>query len=149
MADLTPKTINELPSASAVGLDDLFAISSGGTSKKVPGSAVVNTSGSGYCKMPDGTLTQWGVLYNQTVDVSSQLPNGMYYGTFYIDFPIAFKDGNYFAECTFRYSTGMGNPCGMAIGTHTASRGWFYLQDSTPRSGSDGRIAWMAIGRWK
>ena len=34
MAELTPKTINELPSATSLSDSDLFAISSGGESKK-------------------------------------------------------------------------------------------------------------------
>lgn len=36
MAELTPKTINELPEASYLSASDLFVISSGGASKKIP-----------------------------------------------------------------------------------------------------------------
>lgn len=35
MAELTPKTISELPAVAYINLDDLFAISSDGASKKV------------------------------------------------------------------------------------------------------------------
>lgn len=42
MAELAPKTINELPEASSLSDSDLFAISSGGTSKKTLWSTIKN-----------------------------------------------------------------------------------------------------------
>lgn len=41
MAELTPKTINELPLASSLGANDLIPISSGGEAKRLPGSAIM------------------------------------------------------------------------------------------------------------
>lgn len=43
MAELTPKTVNELPSASSLQDTDLFAISSGGAAKKALWSTIKGT----------------------------------------------------------------------------------------------------------
>lgn len=45
MADLTPKTVGELPEASSLSDSDLFAVSAGGASKKVLFSTVKNAFG--------------------------------------------------------------------------------------------------------
>lgn len=44
MAELTAKTIDELPLASVLGANDLIPISSGGAAKRLPGSAIVGWS---------------------------------------------------------------------------------------------------------
>lgn len=55
-------------------------------------------SGTGYCKMPDGTLIQWGILNVGDIEANS---TGA--GTF--TFPVAFINNNYIAASTSRYTT--------------------------------------------
>ena len=85
MATLTPKTINELPSATSLNASDLVPISSGGYSKKAAASAFWATSAGGYCKMPDGTLIQAG---------SVTIPSGVYTAT--VSFDVSFVSDNFF-----------------------------------------------------
>lgn len=88
MAELTGKTISELPSATALADTDLFAISSGGTSKKIQGSAIKSdlklraytgtiATGSNTTLM---TISDSWITSN-TIVVSCQFGNPMNVGT--------------------------------------------------------------------
>ena len=77
MADLTPKTIGELPEASAVGNSDLFAISQGGASKRSTWQTIKNAIELAFVKKSGdtmgGTLISEGGLYAK----SSELETGV------------------------------------------------------------------------
>jgi hypothetical protein len=86
--------IDQLPTlASPIGTDEI-PIERGTTTYKTPLSNVINTSGTNYCKMPDGTLICWG-KYSMTLtasDYSAWGTSGWYQRTFTpnISFPVNF-----------------------------------------------------------
>ena len=93
-----------------------------------------NDSGTNYCKMPDGTLIQWG-------DATIQLETDK----ITVNFPLAFVNTS--------YAIG-------AIGTYVSTKDMSFVyaaQTATTidiyRSGSDLSYSmpfkWFAIGRWK
>lgn len=150
MAELTPKTINELPAASTLGSTDYFAVSSGGEAKKVPGNAIVNTSGSGYCKMPDGTLLCWGAISVSQTNVDTAW--GSFYESSEINisgqtFPVPFVS---VPSLILRLRV---SPVSFLEDKITASTtglsGSFHMARPTIGYNCAGSIYWLAIGRWK
>lgn len=150
MAELTPKTITELPTADTVASTDYFAVSSGGESKKVPGNAVVNTSGSGYCKMPDGTLLCWGSISVSQTDVDTAW--GSFYESSEINisgqtFPVSFVSA---PSLILRLRA---SPVAFLEDKITASTtgltGSFRMTRPTIGYNCAGSIYWLATGRWK
>lgn len=148
MAELTPKVISELPTASAVGANDLFIISSGGVSKKVTGESVIGAGTTGSSRLPDGTFIQWG-----TVQLTEGTTSA--YGSFYIlnvtiVFPTAFYSSNYHASASARFGTGLATALGL---TGKAAAGCtMYWWDGVQRTLSEStplNIDWFAVGRWK
>lgn len=150
MAELTPKTITELPTVDTVASTDYFAVSSGGESKKVPGNAIVNTSGSGYCKMPDGTLLCWGSISVSQTNVDTA------WGSFYesseinissVSFPVPFAST---PTLLLRLRV---SPVAFLEDKITASTtglsGSFHMTRPTIGYNCAGSIYWLAIGRWK
>ena len=112
-----------------------------------------NNSGTGYCKMPDGTLIQWGRLSGITVNLTALGNSGLYGQTYVanngIVFPIAFVDSSYFVTGSFQYSTGNVFPLAVAYTAQATDHCFPSFFDAYARSGNDGRISWQAIGRWK
>lgn len=112
----------------------------------------VNDSAYSYCKMPDGTLIQFGTLSNVTVNLT-QANNLLYQQTssdIRIDFPVAFaNNSNYRVFGTFQYSTGSGFPIAVSANAKTQTYCLPTISDVYPRSGNEGRIDWCAIGRWR
>lgn len=112
---------------------------------------VMNNSGLDYCKMPDGTLIQWG---KQTLNMSDEMTligtSGIYKTpVFYISFPIDFANTNYVVYGMSRYSTGHI----VSLGAVPSLKGQFIAMayDFNKRSLNDGQflIRWQAVGRWK
>lgn len=110
---------------------------------------VSNDSGTGYCKMADGTMLQWGT-YNLTSGTMSQ------YGALYgvaatIVFPIAFNNANIVVTGSSKY----GNQPEMAFGmtsTITSAQVIVRLWDVASRAISSTNpfvVKWQAVGRWK
>lgn len=110
---------------------------------------VSNDSGTGYCKMADGTMLQWGTL-SLTSGTMSQ------YGALYgvaasIVFPIAFNDANIVVTGSSKY----GNQPEMSFGmtnSITASQAAVRLWDVASRAISSTNpfvVKWQAVGRWK
>ena len=88
----------------------------------------MNESNSSYCKMPDGTLIQWGVLSLVTAEVTA------------VTFPIPF-----ISNPSVVASTGAGAGRGYADTEDVTTTG-FTLWKSTSVSQW---ARWIAIGRWK
>ena len=109
-------------------------------------------SGDSYCKLPDGTLIQWGV--SRAAAGSGSLTqiasSGVYTGVLPITFPIAFTSGNNtFVHGSFRYSTGHDTPIApVSVSGNSAS---VRVYDFFARPLDDGLITlrWLAVGRWK
>lgn len=174
MAELTPKTVNELPSASSLQDTDLFPISSGGSAKKTLwsviktaiasaffplsianggtgattaaaaraalGAAEPNESAIGYCKMPDGTLIQWGTF-------TENMTNGQLAIT--RAFPVAFVDTNYHvAACNVTSSATYVCSFAFTATATTACTMLFALPLAQTYTGG-ANFSWMAVGRWK
>ena len=99
---------------------------------------VMNNSGSNYCKMPDGTLIQWGNLTNFKSRMEA-------------NFPIQFVGNNPCVQVTPVYNTTTTARCVMsAIGEK--SKFTFFAFDITTGVESTSttlNFTWIAIGRWK
>lgn len=105
---------------------------------------VSNDSASGYCKMPDGTLMQWGTYKTTATSVTQTgslymvtlRPNITFPIPFYQDAPKVFLNqyGGYGAIFSSAYN----------------SVGIYSIDIARPTSGTIvPDIAWFAIGRWK
>ena len=109
-------------------------------------------SGDSYCKLPDGTLIQWGVSSGVTASGSlTQIASsGVYNGALPITFPIAFADAdNVSVHGTFRYSNGIATPIALVSVSSTSAS--VRVFDFYARPLNDGLITlrWLAVGRWK
>lgn len=108
-------------------------------------------SASGHCKMPDGTLIQWGSL---TVQQGS---TGQYVGQTYqmpvsISLPIPFVDTNYRVFGSSKFGSGGAIAIGHDVSLSTASSAYIRAWDYTPRTLSSSvvlQVWWTAIGRWR
>ena len=90
---------------------------------------VINNSGTNYCRMPDGTLIQWG---SATVDANAYVvsPN----------LAVPFVDTNYKVTIT-----PLSQNLTFSIGTKRVSNFAIGRVPVTSASNFD----WIAIGRWK
>lgn len=106
-----------------------------------------NDSDAGYCKMPDGTLIQWGRINVSNVPISNT------WGSLFesgrqdsgVTFPVAFVGD---PSCV---ATANMSPAAWIEGlsASTTGLGSFFLTRPTSVSASSGHIDWQAIGRWK
>ena len=110
-----------------------------------------NVSGPGYCKMPDGTLIQWGNLTLEVSGEMSQIASSGIYASpmFNVRMPLAFKDSYYVVTGIGKYSTGHNVPLSA-----WASGGDIFssqVYDFYKRPLNDGlyKVRWQAIGHWK
>lgn len=111
---------------------------------------VSNDSASGYCRMPDGTLIQWGNVTNLSPRNLSGSASGQIYYHEYdanVTFPVAFV-----ALPTVLVSPFGGREC--SISWVVASTTSFSSFDTlggrqTLESTAKLNISWLAIGRWK
>lgn len=102
---------------------------------------LVNDSGAGYCKMPDGTLIQWGstsIERNVGINESSAI-------TFPIPYlstttPLIFTTFNTRAYAPYLSS----NPSEVFYNQFK-----IVLVNSNATAYSDGTVNWLAVGRWK
>lgn len=101
----------------------------------------INNEGtSGYCKMADGTLMQWGVLINTSSGYTS------------ITYNISFVDDSYVFMATPRYSDSypkldyrtIAQKSGLSAGVVN-----FKPLSSTGSYTTAALADWFAIGRWK
>ena len=109
-----------------------------------------NESGLGYCKMPDGTLIQWGTDTLNVVNALSQIgTSGIYATLASFRFPISFVDTNYSFNGQVKYSTGYEVPCGFIAASGASCSVRIYDFYARPASSTLYVLDWMAIGRWK
>lgn len=140
MAELTPKTINELPLASSLGANDLIPISSGGEAKRLPGSALVPEGGASYCKLPDGTALAWGLV---------SLPSRTDAGNVTVNatFPLSFISEPT-VMLTWRDTNATPTFCGSLNARNVTGSG--FTADAHYNQGGYGwKAAYLAVGRWK
>lgn len=95
---------------------------------------VTNTSGSGYCKMPDGTLIQWG--YN-IIDANKDVVD--------ITFEIAFADALYGFTTMSVFANDRTMTYVYGSATATGIRVYSRVNPVTLEQ----RFKWIAVGRWK
>ena len=109
---------------------------------------VMNNSGENYCKMPDGTLIQWGRNQVTTASTSGIYPgfgnNSMYRGVTDVTFPIPFTN-------TPAVVADGDNRLYGAFGineTHTTNSK-FSVEGGHNAANTTISFFWVAIGRWK
>ena len=114
---------------------------------------VTNDSGSGYCKMPDGTMIQWGTasITSGTFINTNTGSSGMWDLSCNFAFPFSFAAGSsprVFG--TAKYSTGHMIPVGFFSSSATTAACELYdFYQRVPSASKPYYIEWTAIGRWK
>ena len=103
-------------------------------------------SGSGYCKLPDGTLIQWGTVTVTMQQMTQIASSGIYMTSVDLVFPIEFSNTNYHVTGTSKYSTGHVVPIGAT--PNGTTQAYVHVYDFDQRSG-DTVLRYTAIGRWK
>lgn len=99
-----------------------------------------NKSENGYCKMPDGTLIQWGTVIN---------PNAGYTA---VSFPVTFATDNFIFSASPRYSSAYPVIDYRTIAQKVSNSGGVVNFKPLSSTGSYTTAAiadWIAIGRWK
>lgn len=100
----------------------------------------LNDSGLHYCKMPDGTLIQWGEVINTSVGYTE------------VSFPIAFANDHFSFSATPRYSPDYPVIDYRTIAQkNSVSSGVVNFKPiaSTGSYTTEALADWFAIGRWK
>ena len=103
---------------------------------------ITNNSGTGYCKMPDGTLIQWG---NTTVSATPNADTNVD-----VTFPVAFVDTSYNLSCEIvgYYRSYAGSYYDYWVINRTTTKGTLRICNSGTLTPSI-PLSWLAIGRWK
>lgn len=113
---------------------------------------VTNNSGNSYCKMPDGTLIQWGsgTINTDGTNTAVGAAGAVYASkTLYIDLPMSFISNDYVIFGYSRYHTGHILPLGVTAAG--ADKMQMIAYDLYQRPLNDGlyKFYWIAVGRWK
>lgn len=107
----------------------------------------VSASGVNYCKMPDGTLIQWGRLTVSNVAIQNVWGSLFESGQQMTDvtFPIAFV-GSPACSATANIS-----PSAWIEGLNSSTTGLtsYFLVRPTSVASATGHVDWIAVGRWK
>lgn len=108
-----------------------------------------NTNGH-WIKFQDGTLIQWKSEEVTDQAIGNQYGGtAIYFGTRLITFPIEFYDANYVGTVG-RAIWGTGGSWGSVMTNTQKSTMQIIVYDMFPReSGTNFKLSWMAIGRWK
>ena len=102
---------------------------------------VNNDSGNNYCKMPDGTLIQWGVKsYSGTIAAGGQ-------ATDTVTFPTSFVNSGYSLTCNM--ITSVPSQKTASLSTRSVSSATISLQNTFSSASEGATYSWIAIGRWK
>ena len=101
------------------------------------------SNGSGYTKLPDGTLICYGTLVVPSVSANSGKE-------ITVTLPLAFKDTNYYVTICHRYNVAYWSWLAITTNSRTASVVRFGLWNNSG-SGATAEMAldYIAIGRWK
>lgn len=102
--------------------------------------SIRNTSDSSYCKMPDGTLIEWGVESVKTL--TAQGPLG-YFGATTVQFSPVFSSEPMVT------ATASGNPGYVTASVYGVAVDTMHVGISSDTSNVTVRVYWHAIGRWK
>ena len=97
-------------------------------------------SGTNYCKMPDGTLIQWGYVVNSNTGYTA------------VSFPVTFATDNYIFSASPRYSSAYPYIDYRTVSQKVSNSGGVvnFKPISSTGSYTTAAIAdWLAIGRWK
>ena len=108
-------------------------------------------SADGHCKMPDGTLIQWGSITVQQGSTAQYVGQTYQMGVS-ISLPIPFVDTNYRVFGSTKFVSGGAVAIGHDVSLSTASSAFIRAWDYTPRTLSSSetlKIWWIAIGRWR
>ena len=102
---------------------------------------VTNNSGANYCKMPDGTLIQWGT-FSSALDIAANTT-----GEDTITFPTSFASFDFVPI----FSVQSGAPAARQVGvkSRTSASVSVFIQNIFTGTWSHPTIYWIAIGRWK
>ena len=106
-------------------------------------------SGSGYCKMPDGTLICWGKIPTGTYNATTAW--GAVYETPSISVSVTFPISFIVAPDVFYKCRSIGTQCFLEDGTSISSSGIggnINLWRPTAHE-VNALISWLAVGRWK
>lgn len=99
---------------------------------------VTNNSDSNYCKMPDGTLIQWGIANVYTVGTTKDVQ---------VTMPIPFTS-TYTVVANGQVGSDTTNyEVIIVIQPNSASQFTAHIRNTT--SNYTRQIYWLAIGRWK
>ena len=107
-----------------------------------------NNSDTGYCKMPDGTLMQWGWLQRTVASSGSQWSGTDFYYVAYgdIDFPISFVGSVYVSLTPGRQNSFFV----INSGSEASKIKDIYIAKPSAFSTSvEYAMFWTAFGRWK
>lgn len=110
---------------------------------------IMNNSGTNYCKMPDGTLIQWGT--DQVVTETSPgsypaLGNNMYRGVKTISYTIPFiSKPAVIVDGDNRLYGAFGSNASDSLTTNTQ----FIVEGGHNAPNVTIEIYWIAVGRWK
>lgn len=137
-----------------VASEDIVPIAKGGTGANNAAGAIANLgfdSGTSYCKLPDGTLMEWGTTTVTSGGTSGYVsPISLF--RVYLQFPIPFVSTDYNIFGSGVYSTGGATPIGQVRGSETTTTCQIHWWDAAPRTFSESVplvIKWCAIGKWK
>jgi hypothetical protein len=163
MAELTGKSISELPEATSLDVDnDLLALSSNGTSRKLKVSTLINDRYK-VVKFPNGWMIQ--IQYKGFTGVSfSSMDGSLYYNAPYTDPTTGSTTAYlYLGQWDQAFATGSDNQMltvcsvqtgnkdvflGKLSGTSATQVGTLYAYAPTAGTGNFG-ITVFAFGRWK
>lgn len=114
---------------------------SNGTDTLLPESA---QSGSGYCKMADGTLMQWGYSIFPAQAVGNQYLS--------VTFPVAFTARpavTVSPHDTLNFYTYMSNLTVSATSGYVTNGTTLWLYAKRLNASAAWGVSWIAVGRWK
>lgn len=137
-----------------VASEDIVPIAKGGTGANNAAGAIANLgfdSGTSYCKLPDGTLMEWGTTIVTSGSTSGYVSPITLFRV-YLQFPIPFVSTNYNIFGSGVYSTGGATPIGQVRGSETTTTCQIHWWDAAARTFSESVplvIKWCAIGKWK
>ena len=108
-------------------------------------------SGAGHCKMPDGTLIQWGDV-TVTTGATGGYVTPIHTAYVSVQFQIPFISTDYIVSGSGKCGTGAATSIAQDFGSETLSSCGIRWWDAAARTFSAAnplRLKWLAIGRWK
>ena len=107
---------------------------------------IVNTAvtgGAGYCKLPDGTMIQWGQKGGISFSGEASREGTVDFGVSFYSAPVV---------CLTPYSTSVAQYAfrATAIASTGSNFSWvLFTGDNSPATINNRGFSWIAVGRWK